>query len=192
MLLPPQLPPPSLPRAKLYRLFLQHLRFLPDPQVWTTSVPRFRKLLETPGPSPSGSNPSDNDESHKVVEIREWRREKALKKAHKVRWIVLHLPGLTPGYVLQELNKLRAAVACHPHALARLLEESYGQRGNLRWQRLQVGFFDIRSSQSIHPPLSIGNICSLWFHLVTNLAPPSAHAPKASTTPTGRFTTSGT
>ncbi|ADV23888.1 hypothetical protein I305_02656 [Cryptococcus gattii E566] len=85
MLLPPRLPPPSLPRAKVYRLFLQHLRFLPDPQVWTTTVPRFRKLLETPGPSPSGSNPADNDGIRKVNEIREWRREKAMKKAHKPR-----------------------------------------------------------------------------------------------------------
>ncbi|KIR59254.1 hypothetical protein I314_04769 [Cryptococcus bacillisporus CA1873] len=85
MLLPPRLPPPSLPRAKVYRLFLQHLRFLPDPQVWITTVPRFRKLLETPGPSPSGSNPADNDGACKVNEIREWRREKAMKKAHKPR-----------------------------------------------------------------------------------------------------------
>ncbi|KIR53364.1 hypothetical protein I315_03954 [Cryptococcus gattii Ru294] len=85
MLLPPRLPPPSLPRAKVYRLFLQHLRFLPDPQVWTTTVPRFRKLLETPGPPPSGSNPADNDGIRKVNEIREWRREKAMKKAHKPR-----------------------------------------------------------------------------------------------------------
>lgn len=100
MLLPPHPPSPSLPRAKLYRLFLQHLRFLPDPQVWITTVPRFRKLLETPGPSPSGSDPSHEDESRKLVEIREWRREKALKKAHKVRGIlsVPHLPGLTPRY----------------------------------------------------------------------------------------------
>lgn len=85
MLLPPRLPPPSLPRAKVYRLFLQHLRFLPDPQVWITTVPKFRKLLETPGPSPSGSNPADNDGTRKVNEIRKWRREKAMKKAHKVR-----------------------------------------------------------------------------------------------------------
>ncbi|AFR97120.2 hypothetical protein C343_05255 [Cryptococcus neoformans C23] len=138
MLLPPHPPSPSLPRAKLYRLFLQHLRFLPDPQVWITTVPRFRKLLETPGPSPSGSDPSHEDESRKLVEIREWRREKALKKAHK------------------ELNKLRAAVACHPHALARLLEESYGQRGNLRWQRLQeisAPSGSILSQTSLPPPL---------------------------------------
>lgn len=59
---------------------------------------------------------------------------------------------VNPLHVLQELNKLRAAVACHPHALARLLEESYGQRGNLRWQRLQVGLISRRSSQSIHLP----------------------------------------
>lgn len=71
-------------------------------------------------------------------EIREWRREKAMKKAHK------------------ELNKLRAAVACHPHALARLLEESYGQRGNLRWQRLQeisAPYGSVLSQDPLPPPL---------------------------------------
>lgn len=30
------------------------------------------------------------------------------------------------------------AVACHPHALTRLLEESYGRRGAVRWQLINV------------------------------------------------------
>ncbi|WVN90915.1 uncharacterized protein L203_106160 [Cryptococcus depauperatus CBS 7841] len=115
------LSPPStslqLPPAKLYRLFLQHLRFIPDPQVWSTLVPRFRKLLSTPGPSPMSTPEADFD---RAMEIREWRRQKAMKKARK------------------EFNRLRAAVACHPHAFARLLSESYGQRGASRWKRLET------------------------------------------------------
>lgn len=38
----------------------------------------------------------------------------------------------------QELFQLRAAVACHPHALIRLLEEAYAQRGPLRYKLIQV------------------------------------------------------
>ncbi|KAK8853369.1 hypothetical protein IAR55_004073 [Kwoniella newhampshirensis] len=153
---------PSRP-SHIYRSFLQHLRLLPDPHVWSILQPRFRRLLETPGPSPPSpdrlqqkvENPTDSTtrsdleadsdtkvrhressersddqdkvdtrfphaESSRAASIREHRRLKAVKKAQK------------------QLNKLRAAVACHPHALTRLLEETYGQRGVVRWELLRT------------------------------------------------------
>lgn len=33
---------------------------------------------------------------------------------------------------------MRAAVACHPHALTRLIEESYGVRGRVKWDLIKV------------------------------------------------------
>ena len=45
---------------------------------------------------------------------------------------------------MKELNHLRAAVACHPHALARLLEEAYAQRGPMRYQLIQVRWHTVR------------------------------------------------
>ena len=36
------------------------------------------------------------------------------------------------------MNDVRAAVAVHPHALARLVEEAYGQRGPLRFKLMRV------------------------------------------------------
>ncbi|TYJ57993.1 hypothetical protein B9479_001352 [Cryptococcus floricola] len=117
MLLPPR-PPPDLSRPALYRLFLHHLRLLPDPQVWATAVPRVRKLLSTPGPPPTAP-PEHGEARAKWESIRAWRAERAMKKANK------------------ELSQLRAAVACHPHALSRLIESSYYQRGASRWDRLR-------------------------------------------------------
>lgn len=38
----------------------------------------------------------------------------------------------------KELKMLRAAVACHPHAFYRLLENAYGQKGVTRWKLIQV------------------------------------------------------
>ncbi|WWD19796.1 hypothetical protein CI109_104260 [Kwoniella shandongensis] len=122
--------------AHLYRSFLQHLRLLPDPHVWSILQPRFRRLLETPGASPSFvqgaieldstaiAEEVDGDvphaESSKAASIRKHRRLKAISEAQ------------------EHLNRLRAAVACHPHALTRLLEESYGQRGSVRWELIRA------------------------------------------------------
>ncbi|OCF34189.1 hypothetical protein I316_04139 [Kwoniella heveanensis BCC8398] len=158
MLLPSSFPKSasSIPRSRrdLYRSYLQHLRLLPDPHVWSVLIPRFQKLLFR-----HGHVTLDRDDRHHVAhtnnrrvdnviqdgaphaesskaaearasatanarartrgEILVWRHQKALKQAGK------------------ELRRLRAAVACHPHALARLLEETYGQRGVLRWDKLR-------------------------------------------------------
>lgn len=38
----------------------------------------------------------------------------------------------------QELNEVRAATACHPHALTRLIEECYGMRGRVKWELIKV------------------------------------------------------
>ncbi|ODN73394.1 hypothetical protein L202_07923 [Cryptococcus amylolentus CBS 6039] len=135
MLLPPR-SPPCLSRTALYRLFLQHLRLVPDPQVWATAVPRVRKLLSTPGPPPTAP-PEDGEERAKWESIRSWRAERAMKKANKVRSTQTAVSGRLTSRVFQELSQLRAAVACHPHALLRLIERSYYQRGASRWDRLR-------------------------------------------------------
>ncbi|WVQ74351.1 hypothetical protein IAR50_003951 [Cryptococcus sp. DSM 104548] len=129
------LPPPSAglrSRPATYRLFLRHLRHIPDPHVWHTAVPRIRKLLTTPGPSPSP--PPQDDQARGTWEgIRQWRAQRAMKRACK------------------ELSQLRAAVACHPHALLRLLEKSYYQRGACRWDRLRS---ILSESNPSSPPLN--------------------------------------
>ena len=48
----------------------------------------------------------------------------------------------------QEMDKLRAAVSGHPHALLRLLQEAYGQRGAVKWSLINV-------SHSLQPT----NVC---------------------------------
>ncbi|KAK4685888.1 hypothetical protein P7C73_g4253, partial [Tremellales sp. Uapishka_1] len=88
----------------LYRSFLQHLRHLPDPHVWFTLQPRFRDLVSAPKSLPSDER------------LFQLRAERKLKRARK------------------EYNKLRAAVSSHTHALERLLDEAYGQRGAVRWE----------------------------------------------------------
>ncbi|WVQ84533.1 hypothetical protein IAT38_006687 [Cryptococcus sp. DSM 104549] len=139
-----------LPKARvIYRRYLQHLRILPDPEVWRVLQPKFRKLLETPGPlslPPNKAEPEDPvvaEELRKFREVyREARRVKALRTAR------------------EEYNHLRAAVACHPHALARLLAEAYGQRGAVRWERLRrisepwfTVFHNIVPTTPLPPPL---------------------------------------
>ncbi|WVQ94839.1 hypothetical protein IAU59_001922 [Kwoniella sp. CBS 9459] len=158
----------SRPRD-LYRSYLQHLRLIPDPHIWSVLLPRFKRLIllhssldsghaqasssgrgsgydshgtgvdDDDGPLPAlgGSTyetPYPHAESSKNAKTRasvlSWRREKALKKAHK------------------ELRRLRAAVACHPHALKRLLEEAYGQSGVARWDLLR----SISSPYDTSPP----------------------------------------
>ncbi|WVF67240.1 hypothetical protein IAT40_001988 [Kwoniella sp. CBS 6097] len=146
-------------RKELYRSYLQHLRLIPDPHIWSVLIPRFRKLIRY---TDTATNTNTNDdgsltalkrkregphahahahahasahaESSKAAEarakVRAWRQEKALKQAQK------------------ELRRLRAAVASHPHALARLLEETYGQRGVTRWDLLRT----ISSPYSVDPP----------------------------------------
>ncbi|WVW86307.1 hypothetical protein I302_108349 [Kwoniella bestiolae CBS 10118] len=126
MLLPSSFPPqPHTQTSKqLYRRFLQHLRLLPDPHIWSILIPRFKQLLKKSSvarldenDSPSVIPPAESSRAASE-RIRQWKREKVRKKAER------------------ELQRLRAAVACHPHALTRLIEESYGQRGVLRHELL--------------------------------------------------------
>jgi hypothetical protein len=39
----------------------------------------------------------------------------------------------------QDLRQVRQAAAVHPHALLRLLDQAYGQRGKIRWELMKVG-----------------------------------------------------
>ncbi|WWC72157.1 uncharacterized protein I206_106117 [Kwoniella pini CBS 10737] len=130
MLLPSSFSQPAQAQSakQLYRRYLQHIRLLPDPHIWSVLIPRFRQYLRKP--YVGSIDPRDNDllstrkahaESSLDAQRRvlRWKREKALKRAEK------------------ELQRLRAAVACHPHALTRLIEESYGQRGRLRQEVLR-------------------------------------------------------
>ncbi|WRT70087.1 uncharacterized protein IL334_007081 [Kwoniella shivajii] len=116
---------------QLYRRFLQHLQLIPDPHIWSILIPRYKKLLLSSGRNLLTAEelktlqieqdivPPSESSKAALERARRWKRDKALKKAEK------------------ELERLRAAVACHPHALTRLIEETYGQRGVMRWDLLR-------------------------------------------------------
>ncbi|GFZ50981.1 hypothetical protein JCM24511_08739 [Saitozyma sp. JCM 24511] len=147
---------------QLYRSYIQHLRLIPDPHLWSVLIPRFRSLLTYPkepdsrgvtvnrstasaGPfagvqetqGNSSGYSSNHAESSAQAAYRELRRARRLKRAHK------------------ELRQLRAAVGCHPHAFSRLLEEAYGQRGPVRWELLNhIRITSHNPSATSEPPLT--------------------------------------
>jgi hypothetical protein len=70
--------------TQLYRSYIQHLRLIPDPHLWSVLIPRFRSLLaypKEPGPRTDSSN---HAESSAQAAYRELRRARRLKRAHKV------------------------------------------------------------------------------------------------------------
>ncbi|WVR09568.1 hypothetical protein IAU60_006637 [Kwoniella sp. DSM 27419] len=176
MLLPSSFPiiVPPLAVKQAYRSYLQHLRLLPDPHVWSILLPRYRKLLasaqrgvildtsshDTQGvdnvtlPAPE-SVPHAETSQAAQRRVREWRAAKAAKKAR------------------ESLRRLRAAVACHPHALARLLEETYGQRGVIRWELLQS------ISNTYESKLSVSPLPPPLHPLRPSPAPPKESQPRA-------------
>ncbi|KAK6909267.1 hypothetical protein I203_103284 [Kwoniella mangroviensis CBS 8507] len=141
MLLPSSFP--TLKRStspkQFYRRFLQHLQLLPDPHIWSILIPCFRKLLKQSSDGFTGDDatyksasemiPAEESSRAASERVKQWKRERALKRAER------------------ELQRLRAAVACHPHALTRLIEEAYGQRGVIRHDLLKV----ISSPYSVNP-----------------------------------------
>ncbi|KAL1405097.1 hypothetical protein Q8F55_008720 [Vanrija albida] len=110
---------PVTPRA-LYRSYLFHLRWLPDPHVWAQLAPHFKdnlraaaaaeKLIEEP--VDGGAESSASGAARKRV----LHLQKRVKKDHVA---------------------LRAAVAYHPKALERLLQKCYAQRGRVRWELIK-------------------------------------------------------
>ena len=90
--------PPALPsqsRAQLYRSYLQHIRLLPDPHLWSVLIPQFRKgCLQLP-PQLDIASPSDARKQRpakgsewtaekKVEALRVSRMERRVKKLRKV------------------------------------------------------------------------------------------------------------
>ncbi|ORY22380.1 hypothetical protein BCR39DRAFT_385607 [Naematelia encephala] len=117
--------PLRLSRPHLYRAYLQHIRFIPDPHIWLMMIPRMKELCrhrEALDETSDGYsslvkpdvNDNDADDLPMGVVSFELERIRTLKRARK------------------ELAGMRAAVACHPHALQRLIERAYGQRGRIR------------------------------------------------------------
>ncbi|WWC95022.1 hypothetical protein V866_001874 [Kwoniella sp. B9012] len=132
MLLPSSFPTykQSTSPKQFYRRFLQHLQLIPDPHIWSILIPRFRTLLRQSSHSTTVKHVSQQsspeeipaEESSRAAyeRAKQWKRERASKRAER------------------ELRRLRAAVACHPHALTRLIEEAYGQRGVIRHDLLKA------------------------------------------------------
>ncbi|ORX39391.1 hypothetical protein BD324DRAFT_328804 [Kockovaella imperatae] len=111
-------------RWQMYRAYLQLLRLIPDPHLWAYLQPRFRKLCAIERPA-SKELPPEPDLVGSVAEIEEayrvWRL--AVRNHHEeaIGWTT------SLSECKKELNRLRAAVATHPHALLRLIQDAYGQ-----------------------------------------------------------------
>lgn len=132
------------PRAAVYRSYLQHIRLLTDPHLWNVLVPRFRKACEqleqhdaskqnTTLPDESVDSVWSSERKDAALELS--RQQRQVKRLQKVNCLLFVVSKLIPR---QELAQLRAAVACHPHALTRVLEVAYAQRGPIRYQLIQV------------------------------------------------------
>ncbi|BEI85147.1 hypothetical protein CcaverHIS002_0505480 [Cutaneotrichosporon cavernicola] len=105
---------PPTPRAT-YRTVLQCLRFIQDPHVWLIATIRFRSLIKDANKHLPAYLKDDSPE----LEVCKEQRARARKHLKK------------------ELTEVRAATACHPHALLRLIEECYGVRGRVRWELIK-------------------------------------------------------
>ncbi|KAL7424458.1 hypothetical protein Q5752_000142 [Cryptotrichosporon argae] len=98
----------------LYRSFLTHLRRLPDPHLWRVLVPPYKALLRSASvPVPPPADAAGAESSRAAA-----RQARRLNRAR------------------DQLAEVGMAVACHPHALARLLDKAYAQRGRVRWELL--------------------------------------------------------
>lgn len=73
------------PRAT-YRTYLQHLRYVPDPHVWSVVVPTFRHLLrEANRPLPEGGESSAAGAARQRAEL---LRDRSAKKVHEVSQLI--------------------------------------------------------------------------------------------------------
>lgn len=122
------------PRA-LYRSYLFHLRYLPDPHVWGTLAPRFKTLLREAAPA---HNPDSSEPETSAAAAERARNEAHLRKIRKVCSTETFVRRAISLTLLKELAHLRMAVACHRAALLRLLEKCYGQRGRVKWELVKV------------------------------------------------------
>ncbi|CAK9781454.1 hypothetical protein CC85DRAFT_282726 [Cutaneotrichosporon oleaginosum] len=105
---------PPTPRAT-YRTLLHCLRFIRDPHIWLIASIRFRTLLH----EANKQLPAHLKDGSPELEVCKEQRERAWK------------------HLKTELNEVRAASACHPHALTRLIEECYGVRGRVKWELIK-------------------------------------------------------
>ncbi|GMK55805.1 hypothetical protein CspeluHIS016_0208610 [Cutaneotrichosporon spelunceum] len=105
---------PPTPRAT-YRAVLHCLRRIRDPHVWLIATIRFRSLIKEAN-QPLPTHLKDGSPELEVCMEQRARARKHLKK---------------------ELTEVRAATACHPHALVRLIEECYGVRGRVKWELIK-------------------------------------------------------
>jgi hypothetical protein len=65
-------------------------------------------------------------------------RQKTLAEAKDVRVETVEHPYPVLVLTCKTLKGIRAAVACHPHALIRLIRDAYGARGVRRMRAIKV------------------------------------------------------
>lgn len=141
----------QLSRKAMYRKYIQNLRLLPDPHVWRVFLPQMRALCQKllpEGVKPPDPPADDEERKKRKIWVERTERERVLRKATDVGQLNGQCARPKADRERQLLNELRAAVAVHPHALSRLVEEAYGLRGRQRYDRLQVSHISTaRTSQ---------------------------------------------